>query len=710
MTGLDARRHRVIEICIERWRGDVQEDRLESLVRPEPLTETVGNHHVHGIDAASLESAPTFAELLPRIDALLDGAAMIAHGARWDAAFLRAETRRAGHEPERGHHLDTLALARRLIRAESHGLAALAESLGIANERPHRAANDVAVTRGLFAHLVALMRECEPRPLTPRVLWERCVGKSIVSPEILDAAQHAIDHGQLTSVCYRASRRAPQQLQFVVTEVRRDLDPPVVLGYLHHTRGPPRVAGGPYLEPRAPLEMKLSNNFRQFFALSTLIAASFVGWTSCSPSADHPESVRPPRAQKWYDRALKEYREVDIDAAQHSTEQALEIVPQDSEVKILAGRVALARLEWDNALQLLKGVPGTEAAKLRGRAHWYKGDLEATVRELETVLADPEVEDNWATEIIKLATEGAGARQPFTVTTTNGRLETVQMAKVAGVKLFIVSVEIDGDNALALVSTGSSEVMIDSTTRTEPTWVSLRFGERVEVKDVPALPKDLSELSRQLGAPIKAMLGANLLRKLRVTLDHRGRQFVARSFDPSPPPVASRVDVFYMRGGGMVLAGGFGKENTPRVSFHVDTSMAHALALDSEGWTKAGIDVMKLPELDDGAGREVSQGQHPAADARHVQAARDARGVQQADHHRQDGEGVRDRSRWQARRGLVGRLPGDVHRQRACVVGGAAASRPALRWSAAAGQPAARAGNASASAPRRWQSARPERR
>ena len=30
-----------------------------------------------------------------------------------------------------------------------------------------------------------------------------------------------------------------------------------------------------------------------------------------------------------------------------------------------------------------------------------------TVKELETVLADPEVEDNWAKEIIKLAVDGA---------------------------------------------------------------------------------------------------------------------------------------------------------------------------------------------------------------------------------------------------------------------------------------------------------------
>ena len=189
-------------------------------------------------------------------------------------------------------------------------------------------------------------------------------------------------------------------------------------------------------------------------AAVSLIAAVLLGSPACSPSADHPDFVRPARAQKWFDRAQKEYRAVDIDAAYNSSEQALLLVPQDTEVKLLAARVALARLEFDYTLQLLKGVKGSDAASLRGRAHWYKGELEETVKELEIVLADPEIEDNWAKEIIKLAVDGAGARTPFSIATTNGRLETVELARVSGVKLFVVSVEIDGDKALALVSTG----------------------------------------------------------------------------------------------------------------------------------------------------------------------------------------------------------------------------------------------------------------
>lgn len=238
MTGLDVQRHRVIEICVERVVGARTVERLESFVRPEPLGDTVGNHHVHGIDAHALREAPTFAALVPQIRALLDDAVMVAHGARWDAAFLRAEMARAGHAPwAPSHHIDTLALSRRLLTVDSHRLDFLAESLNIPSPRHHRAANDVAVTRALFEALLQAAGRQGMAATTPRAVWDWCVGKGAVQPAVLEAADRAAERGMPVSVRYRAARRGVQELEFVVTEVRRDLDPPVVLGYLHHTRG-----------------------------------------------------------------------------------------------------------------------------------------------------------------------------------------------------------------------------------------------------------------------------------------------------------------------------------------------------------------------------------------------------------------------------------------------------------------------------------------
>lgn len=303
---------------------------------------------------------------------------------------------------------------------------------------------------------------------------------------------------------------------------------------------------------------------------------------------------RPPRAQKWFDRAEREFAAADIDGAHDSVRKALDMVPEDPEVRLLAARVAMARLELDESLRLLQGLSGTDAHALRSRAYWYHGELEKAATELERLLDDPDVDDPWAKQVSKLALRGTG-RKPFDIQTTNGRLEVVEMARVVNAPLYIVPVELDGEQALALVATGMSEVMIDSSTRAEPSWVSLRFGERFEVRDVPALTQDLTSYSMKLGAPIKALLGAHLLREINATLDLAGRQFVARAFSPPPPPVASRVDVWYLQGGGMVLGGSFGDDADTRL--YVDSMMEHDLALDRSGWKKVGIDVGSLKPL-----------------------------------------------------------------------------------------------------------------
>jgi DNA polymerase-3 subunit epsilon len=108
MTGLDVGIDRVIEVCIERWVGDRCVDKLCSLVRPDDGR--FGNEPVHGIKAEDLASAPTFAELAPEVERLLDGAVLVAHGASYDVAFLELELGRAARSFKIGHYLDTLTL------------------------------------------------------------------------------------------------------------------------------------------------------------------------------------------------------------------------------------------------------------------------------------------------------------------------------------------------------------------------------------------------------------------------------------------------------------------------------------------------------------------------------------------------------------------------------------------------------------------------
>jgi DNA polymerase-3 subunit epsilon len=230
LTGLRVATDRVIEVCIERVRGGVLEDRVASLVRPEP--QVIGNVHVHGIEPALLAGAPTYAELAGRIQEVLAGAIVVAHAAWHDVEFLAAESARVSIPFDQPHYVDTLSLSRRAFALKSHSLVSLCQTLGIAHDHPHRAEPDVAAMRALFDKIVAVLR-----PATPRDLWHVRVGERHARPEVLAAAARAVEDESDVVVRYRPAHRGPEDLAMRLTAVRTDLDPPRVLGYLLASRG-----------------------------------------------------------------------------------------------------------------------------------------------------------------------------------------------------------------------------------------------------------------------------------------------------------------------------------------------------------------------------------------------------------------------------------------------------------------------------------------
>jgi hypothetical protein len=165
----------------------------------------------------------------------------------------------------------------------------------------------------------------------------------------------------------------------------------------------------------------------------------------------------------------------------------------------------------------------------------------------------------------------------------------------------VVPCELDGERILALVATGTSEVLVDSNSRKDPAWVSLRF-DHLEVKDVPALTQDLSAITRQLGVPIKALLGSQFLRHAHVTFDRRGDQFVVRRQDAVAPPEGSRVPLYYLRGGGMLLRATVTSKDDDPIALFVDSSRPFPLLLQDAAWKKAGVDLTTLTALPDAPG------------------------------------------------------------------------------------------------------------
>lgn len=348
------------------------------------------------------------------------------------------------------------------------------------------------------------------------------------------------------------------------------------------------------LFPRASATLLLS--------AACALSLSLAGCPEVTPA----QTGRDALTNKWLQRATAEFETADVAEAKDSIDNALRGAPNDVDVKILAAQIHLAMLDYAEAVRLLREVKGSQAAAIRGRALWYKGDLEGAADELEAMLNDPDVVDDWAKSIAKLARRGAG-RVPFSI--TGSLLAAVEMPHVsAAAPFFVVPVEIDGEPALGLVSTGYAEVVLDSQTRAEPSWVSMRFGGKLEINDVPALTMDLSGLSKQVGAPIKAILGVNLLRHIHATIDFGGRQFVARSFSPPPPPDSTRVSLYYAKGGGMVMKTNLGQI---AASMLIDTSMALPVALDDAGWKKAGVDLKELKIVPDDPEKKLKEGTIP---------------------------------------------------------------------------------------------------
>jgi DNA polymerase-3 subunit epsilon len=230
MTGLDAARDRVVEVCIQRMVGLHCEAEVSTLL--DPGERVGGAAHVHGLDAAALAGAPRFESIASDVLAALDGAILVAHAATWDVRFLVAELARAGRDVHIDHWLDTLSLARRSFAFHSYSLDALCRELSIDRGQAHRAQSDVRALRAVFDRCATALA-----PVSARDLWEVRVGERKARQAILDGCEAAAKHGAPVTVTYRAARRSPEPLDMVLLEVLSDLDPPRVVGYQLPGRG-----------------------------------------------------------------------------------------------------------------------------------------------------------------------------------------------------------------------------------------------------------------------------------------------------------------------------------------------------------------------------------------------------------------------------------------------------------------------------------------
>jgi DNA polymerase-3 subunit epsilon len=157
-TGGSALFDRVIEVAAVRVQHGAVQARLVTLVQPGVAIPSFVTR-LTGINAALLRGKPTFADLLPDLQRLLDGAVLVAHNVSFDAAFLARAFQRAGHTWA-GERLCTLRLARRLVPGlHSYRLDSLCASLGFPFVQAHRAGPDADATASLLLHLLRAAAE-----------------------------------------------------------------------------------------------------------------------------------------------------------------------------------------------------------------------------------------------------------------------------------------------------------------------------------------------------------------------------------------------------------------------------------------------------------------------------------------------------------------------------------------------------------------------
>lgn len=149
-TGLAAARDRVLELSVIRCDAAGRPlDEWTSRFNPQG---PVGATHIHGITAADVVDAPLFSSEVPTIAARLSGLVLVAHNARFDLAFLRAEFGRAGWSMPWAPSLCTLEESHRhLPSLPRRRLPDCCAAAGVRHLGAHSALGDARATAGLLA-------------------------------------------------------------------------------------------------------------------------------------------------------------------------------------------------------------------------------------------------------------------------------------------------------------------------------------------------------------------------------------------------------------------------------------------------------------------------------------------------------------------------------------------------------------------------------
>ena len=144
---------KICEIAVSITQNGVPVEEFSTLLNPNiPMSPAVVA--IHGITNEMVAHAPTFADIAPRLLAMLEGCVLVAHNADFDLKFLQEEFSSCGLRLPNAPVLDTLKLARKSGKFAKNNLGCVAEQLGISCQGWHRAMADTKMAEQIFYYFL----------------------------------------------------------------------------------------------------------------------------------------------------------------------------------------------------------------------------------------------------------------------------------------------------------------------------------------------------------------------------------------------------------------------------------------------------------------------------------------------------------------------------------------------------------------------------
>ncbi|MBX4198306.1 3'-5' exoribonuclease [Candidatus Parcubacteria bacterium] len=150
-TGASPQRDRVLEIAIIRVEQGKVVETFETILDPECTVQPFILQFT-GIQEREIKKGPTFSDISKKVEELLKDAIFVAHNARFDHTFIKAEFARLGI-PFSKKRLCTVELSRSLYpEYRKHDLSTLIDRFDFICKQRHRALGDAEVLADFLTH------------------------------------------------------------------------------------------------------------------------------------------------------------------------------------------------------------------------------------------------------------------------------------------------------------------------------------------------------------------------------------------------------------------------------------------------------------------------------------------------------------------------------------------------------------------------------